>query len=202
MEDIITINGIEYIRKDCIQEKDYDVLMKNLNNILDNAHKEISSLIDSYDSENGITPKSSRLVEGGVTTSPKPKRKRRKYRRGSDVFEPNDFAKKEYKILGVNDDWTFRILGSTKSGFSIKQIIKVRNKILNNTISMDEAKQIAKECDFSYSVFMKVFYNIKIGTFDKYIKDYIQTLEANKPLKKKKVTIQNNPQKRKEMGLS
>lgn len=205
MDDIITINGVEYIRKDCISKRDYDVLRNDVNNILKSAQTEIALLIGSYDEENEIKQVESRLV-GGVTTipKPKPKRKRRKYRKGSDPFEPNDFAKKKYNILEVMDDWTFRIHGSSnrKSSFDIRDVIKIKRRLENN-ISMNEAKQIAEDFGVSYSVFMKLSYNIEIGTFDEYIRDYMDSLEENNfPLKRKKIQIQNNPEKRRELGLS
>lgn len=205
MDDIITINGVEYIRKDCISKRDYDVLRKDVNNILESAQNEIASLIGSYDDKNNIKQVESRLVSGGVTTipKPKPKRKRRKYRKGSDPFEPNDFAKRRYNILEVMDDWTFKIHGSNKkSSFDIRDVIKIKRRLENN-ISMDEAKQIAEDLGISYSVFMKVSYNVRIGTFDRYIEDYIKSLEENNfPLKRRKIQIQNNPEKRRELGLS
>ena len=193
MEDIININGVEYIRKDCIAKK--------VGRILTSTQRELDSLIDSYKINNEIetAAKPSRLKDSGITVKPK---QRRRYRKGSDRFEPNDFAKKEYKILGVNDDGSFRILGSTsKNSFNIKQVIKIRNK-LNEDPTMDESKRFAEYVGVSYSQFMKISYNIKIGTFDKHIKEYINNLEANQPLKKRKVEIQNNPEKRREMGLS
>lgn len=194
MDDVLNINGIEYIKKDR-----YNALRNDIDRLLNSTKREFESILgsDKVDDDN----MSKALVNNRTNKQKKP-RKRRKYRKGTDLFRPDDYAKKEYVVSGMTNDGLLDIWGiSSDKRFSIKDVIYIQKKVIEQKISINGAKQVANDIGISYNMLMKICYNIECGVFDEYIAKYKSSLDINKPLKKKKIMVQNNPEKRKESNI-
>lgn len=298
MDNVININGVEYIRKDAVNNSQYLILKENINNKLNAVHQEINALIDMYldnediqhtiDSNSQVVSQSKRkeftifpsakelynnvtvytdgsikisgfnsklniddikeikaLLKQGIThedvkelsqrfsiaistlhkllyniqegsfddieyqqvdailSQRKPvAKKSRSYKKGTDIFTVHHKnAQLRYKIDGMDETGTFYINGVSNFHLNIHQVLKVKSRVCDKTITINRAKQIAQDIGISYNVLLRVAYNIDIGYFDKYIYAWNNRCSnINTSVSKPAVKIQNNPEKRREQG--
>ena len=153
MEDTLTINGIEYVRKDSIKKNDYAVLKEDINKMLDATHKEINTLIDSYMSN-----------ETGLDTT---------IRQNSQILTEMDrnaiveiFPSEQqlYKDVAVYADGSVRISGR-KSKLNINDINYIKENINDGCTTKDITK-MSKKLKIAVSTLHRIIFNIVNGVFD------------------------------------
>lgn len=88
-----------------------------------------------------------------------------------NIFKIQESNKIPYKIAGIKPNGQ---IYSTHMDLNldIHQVLKVKHRVLDKDITIEEVKQIATDIGVSYEVLQKVAYNLTQGTFDKYIADW------------------------------
>ncbi|RAP51029.1 MAG: hypothetical protein BZ138_06100 [Methanosphaera sp. rholeuAM270] len=184
MEEILEINGIKYIKQERVKQQEKE--LEKLKATLSKVFGELSEYI-----EHDV------IIHEEI--EPKPKRKTpKKYNRGHEPFHIAESAKQRWNIFKMDNDGHF--WGKTKQKFrvTIREVLIVKNSF-NRTVTQNEARQIQEKTGLNFATFHRLVYNVcEEKIFDKYIKQWNQITRP--PYKKKTVEVQNNPQKRKEMG--
>lgn len=88
-----------------------------------------------------------------------------------NIFEIQESNKILYKIEGMSPTGHFY---STRGDLNldIHQVSKIKHRVLDKEITIEEAKKIATDIGISYDVLQKIAYNLTQGVFDKYIADW------------------------------
>lgn len=88
-----------------------------------------------------------------------------------NIFEIQESNKILYKIESMSPTGHFY---STRGDLNldIHQVSKIKHRVLDKEITIEEAKKIATDIGISYDVLQKIAYNLTQGVFDKYIADW------------------------------
>ena len=88
-----------------------------------------------------------------------------------NIFEIQESNKILYNIGGIKSDG--KLYNNSKSlDLDMHQILKVKHRVIDKNITIEEAKQIATDIGVSYDILQRVAYNLTQGAFDKYIADW------------------------------
>ena len=117
------------------------------------------------------------------------------------LFSVKPYHQKTFVITGFNDDETFILGNGVKSQFTIIDVIRIKNKVIDKNITSERAKVIASEFDFTYGIFERIVYSLQKGVFDYYIDNWKNKVNNIGNPKKTEPIIQNNREKRIEIGL-
>lgn len=153
MEDTLTINGIEYVRKDSIKKNDYAVLKEDINKMLDATHKEINTLIDSYMSN-----------ETGLDTAIRQNSKVLTETDRDAIIEIFPSEQELYKNVAVYPDGSVRFSGR-KSKLNIDDINYIKESINNGCTAKDITK-MSEKFKIAVSTLHRIIFNIVNGVFD------------------------------------
>lgn len=174
MEDIITLNGIKYVKCDKIKDMEFE--LANLKKII----QDIAQLIDLSDDRTVENPKWSRInINDGA------------------VFKIPATSQKLWEIKSMNGDGEFVTKSNHKLKVTIKEVfITQKEMTLNSTVK--EARELRKRLGINPNIFNKLLYNIREGVFDKFIQEWNK--QTQPVIGKKRLPIENNVEKRKEKG--
>lgn len=88
-----------------------------------------------------------------------------------NIFKIQESNKILYTIEGMSPTGHFY---STRGnlGLDIHQVLKIKHRVLDKDITIEEAKKIATNIGISYEVMQRVAYNLTQAVFDKYIADW------------------------------
>lgn len=88
-----------------------------------------------------------------------------------NIFKIQESNKIPYKIERITPDG--QIYSTRKNlNLDMHQILKTKHRVVDRDITIEEAKQIAKDIGISYDVLQRVAYNLNKGVFDKYIAEW------------------------------
>lgn len=88
-----------------------------------------------------------------------------------NIFEIQESNKIPYKIERITPDG--QIYSTRKNlNLDMHQILKTKHRVVDRDITIEEAKQIAKDIGISYDVLQRVAYNLNKGVFNKYIDEW------------------------------
>lgn len=188
MDDILNINGVEYIRK-----AEYDKAKRDVDNIKQLVSSSIAGLSDFLSNQSIAqvsTPEVTEEVEQGIEHC---------YAKRSKKLRIRVAGQREYKIIEMTDDGYFYSKPYRKLVFDVRDVMKI-NRQYGSTTTRRDLNRIAKDCQLPIDIVYRIIYNIDQGIFKPYIKQYLSTVNDIK-IKAKKVEVQNNPEKRREAGM-
>lgn len=88
-----------------------------------------------------------------------------------NIFKIQESNKIPYKIERITPDG--QIYSTRKNlNLDMHQILKTKHRVVDRDITIEEAKQIAKDIGISYDVLQRVAYNLNKGVFNKYIDEW------------------------------
>lgn len=88
-----------------------------------------------------------------------------------NIFKIQESNKIPYKIERITPDG--QIYSTRKNlNLDMHQILKTKHRVVDRDITIEEAKQIAKDIGISYDVLQRVTYNLNKGVFNKYIDEW------------------------------
>lgn len=88
-----------------------------------------------------------------------------------NIFKIQESNKIPYKIERITPDG--QIYSTRKNlNLDMHQILKTKHRVVDRDITIEEAKQIAKDIGISYNVLQRVAYNLNKGVFNKYIDEW------------------------------
>lgn len=121
----------------------------------------------------------------------KPKTKKTKNPSKGRLYSPSNFK-------GFDEDGhaTFKKGKYNRSEWTIHQAIEIRQWMNHGKLNKDKVKQLSEKMGLTENIIYKLMYNLKEGELDQWIELWLPTVNQVKS----KTPIQNNPQKRKEMG--
>lgn len=182
---ILDIGGIEYIQK-----TEYDKAQKDIDNIKQLVSSSIAGLNDFLVAQNPKQIKKE-IKEAhkreGCYALRNPKLKIRKS------------GQREYHIIRMDKTGNFWGKPNKKLIFNIHDV-KAINKRYSSQTSKDDIAKMARDCQLPVDTIYRIIYNLDKNIFKPYIKEWLSAVNDIK-IKTKKISVQNNPQKRKEMGI-
>lgn len=179
MEEIININGIEYIKRERV--KDIETELKNL--------KEIMEQINKLSNNKPIDL---------TTRHETPQKRVRLNGNDNDVFQVPPTSKEDWEIRLMDDDGNFFSKNNRKLKITIKEVFIVQ-KELGRSTTVKQARELRKRLELNEYTFNRLVYNLQQGNFAKFIKQWNQKTQP--VVGKKQVSFENNPEKRKESGM-
>lgn len=187
MKDIHNIDGVDYIRRDLIEdiEKERDEALEKL--------KIINKIIHGTYSIEEIQPK--------VKKSKKSKKTGNvpyTYGKKDDPYQIPKSAQQLWKIRFMNDFGQFFNKDNRKLKITIKHVLEMQ-KTLSKSTTNGDIKKLGKNIGLDYAMIHKLAFNYKEGVFDKFIKEWNQKTQPT--ISRKHLPTQNNPEKRKEAGI-
>ena len=90
-------------------------------------------------------------------------------------------------------------LNNKKLIFDIHDVMAI-NKRYSSQTSKDDVAKMARDCQLPVDTTYRIIYNLDKNILKPYIKEWLSSVNDMK-IKTKKISVQNNPQKRKEMGI-
>ena len=182
MEKILTINGIEYIQK-----AEYDKAQQDVENIKQMVSSSIADLTGLLGTQKVVSKeKEEKPVPQGYVA-----------KRNKDL-QIRVAGQKIYKIINMDESGHFYGKPNKKLIFDVRDVIAI-NKQYNNKTTKESIQKMSKDFSLPIDTIHRIIYNIDQNTFIDYVKEYLSSVNEIK-IKNKKVSTQNNPQKRKEGG--
>ena len=109
-------------------------------------------------------------------------------------FAYNGYHARPYIIVRVDRNGKF--YGTSREfSFNMDQVLYIKKRCSDDLTYWDISK-ISEKLNLGKGVVGRIIWNLEQGNFDKFIIDYQNQMYA-----KPKPIVENNPQKRKEMGL-
>ena len=187
MEEILEINGIKYIKQEKVKQQQEE--LKKLKATLSKVLGELSEYVE----HDVIVPQ-----EIEPKTTKRNANRPSRYNRKNEPFKVNESGKQRWNIFKMDNEGNFINAKGQKFRVTIREVLIVKNAF-TKTITQKEAHEIQERTGLNYPTFHRLVYNVEEKVFDKYIKQWNQITQPK--FEKKPVEYQNNPQKRKEMGL-
>lgn len=178
MDDILIINGVKYVKESQIAEMQQN--LQNIKKIVNSALADVNSLAGNQLSNHKIE-KSVPQVKRDI------------------ALVLRKAGKKPYKIKRIDDEGNFYSIHNRKLIFTIKDVLEVRKEFSINTTNQD-IEQFSKKISLTIDNIHRIIYNLEIGTFDKYINQWLKSVNDIN-IKHQSRPIENNPQKRREAGI-
>lgn len=179
MEEIININGTEYIKRERV--KDIETELKNLKATMEQINK----------LTNGIPTDT-------ITRHESPYKRTRVNNSDKDVFKVPPASQEDWEIRLMDDDGNFFSKNNRKLKVTIKEVFIVQKELSRST-TVKQARELRKRLELNEYTFNRLVYNLQQGNFAKFIKQWNQKTQP--VVGKKQVSFENNPEKRKESGM-
>ena len=192
--EIINLNGVEYVKRSRIVdiEKERDVAQKDLEairQIVGSSLKDVSNVLSKTDD----------IKQKVELEEPKPRKiNRRPNRKPNDLFEPLESSCRPFQIRYMNKEGKFFTANNKPLLVTIKHVLELQ-KFLHMKVTNYEVDELAKKFDLNYQIVHRLVWNYQQHIFDKYIAQWNKMTQPVVGMKNK--PIQNNPEKRREMGI-
>lgn len=182
---ILDIGGIEYIQK-----TEYDKAKKDIDNIKQLVSSSIAGLNDFLVAQN---PKQ---IKKEIKEAPK---RKGCYALRNPKLKIRKSGQREYHIIRMDKKGNFWGKPNKKLIFDIHDVMAI-NKRYSSQTSKDDIAKMARDCQLPVDTTYRIIYNLDKNILKPYIKEWLSAVNDIK-IKTKKISVQNNPQKRKEMGI-
>ena len=182
---ILDIGGIEYIQK-----TEYDKAQKDIDNIKQLVSSSIAGLNDFLVAQN---PKQ---IKKEIKEAPK---RKSCYALRNSKLKIRKSGQREYHIIRMDKKGNFWGKPNKKLIFDIHDVMAI-NKRYSSQTSKDDIAKMARDCQLPVDTIYRIIYNLDKNILKPYIKEWLSAVNDIK-IKTKKISVQNNPQKRKEMGI-
>lgn len=182
---ILDIGGIEYIQK-----TEYDKAQKDIDNIKQLVSSSIAGLNDFLVAQN---PKQ---IKKEIKEAPK---REGRYALRNPKLKIRKSGQREYHIIRMDKKGNFWGKPNKKLIFDIHDVMAI-NKRYSSQTSKDDIAKMARDCQLPVDTIYRIIYNLDKNILKPYIKEWLSAVNDIK-IKTKKISVQNNPQKRKEMGI-
>lgn len=182
---ILDIGGIEYIQK-----TEYDKAKKDIDNIKQLVSSSIAGLNDFLVAQN---PKQ---IKKEIKEAPK---RKGCYALRNPKLKIRKSGQREYHIIRMDKTGNFWGKPNKKLIFNIHDVMAI-NKRYSSQTSKDDVAKMARDCQLPVDTTYRIIYNLDKNIFKPYIKEWLSAVNDIK-IKTKKTSVQNNPQKRKEMSI-
>lgn len=182
---ILDIGGIEYIQK-----TEYDKAQKDIDNIKQLVSSSIAGLNDFLVAQN---PKQ---IKKEIKEAPK---REGCYSLRNPKLKIRKSGQREYHIIRMDKTGNFWGKPNKKLIFDIHDVMAI-NKRYSSQTSKDDIAKMARDCQLPVDTTYRIIYNLDKNILKPYIKEWLSSVNDIK-IKTKKISVQNNPQKRKEMGI-
>lgn len=173
IDDEITLNGVEYIRKDAIEMRDMNELKKMVSLILSETQENVDKIIESYCDD-------TKIPKNHISEMTDEEYKIR-------IFPS---AQKIYENFVIKNDGDIIINGRMLT-FNMYDVNEIRKKI--HSITNKDAKIISEKLNLSLYTVHRIIYNIIQGTFKEYdfslFKGFTKERRKNKLRDDNKFTI-------------
>ena len=183
MEDTLVINGVTYIRQSQVAEMEQN--LENIRQIVNLALNDVSALV------NGQNNQVTKTVTNKKNEVPKIKR--------DIALKIRESTMVPYEISRMDNSGNFYSIHNRKYVFTMKDVLLVRKEFGINTTNHD-IKKLSEKMSLDINNIHRIIYNLEIGTFDKYIKEWLESVNEVK-ITGNHAPVENNPQKRKESGV-
>lgn len=188
MEDTLVINGVTYIRQSQVAEMEQN--LENIRQIVNSALNDVSALVNGQSvvqSNNQVT----KTVTKKKVEAPKIKR--------DIALKIREAMMVPYEISRMDNSGNFYSIHNRKYVFNMRDVLLIRKEFGINTTSRD-IKKLSEKMSLGDNNIHRIIYNLEIGTFDKYIKEWLESVNEVK-VTGHHAPVENNPQKRKESGM-
>lgn len=182
---ILDIGGIEYIQK-----TEYDKAKKDIDNIKQLVSSSIAGLNDFLVAQN---PKQ---IKKEIKEAPK---REGCYALRNPKLKIRKSGQREYHIIRMDKKGNFWGKPNKKLIFDIHDVMAI-NKRYSSQTSKDDIAKMARDCQLPVDTTYRIIYNLDKNILKPYIKEWLSAVNDIK-IKTKKTSVQNNPQKRKEMSI-
>ena len=187
MEKILTINGIEYIQK-----AEYDKAKQDVDNIKQLVSHSIAGLNDFLSNQS--------IAQSNTQTTTKPTKKTDIYSKRNPNLKIRVSGVRKYSIRRVDPKGYLHSNPNDRIlQFTIKDVIEIQ-KLYKSATTKEDLKKWSKKFNIPLDGIYRIIYKIDENIFAPFMKEYLS--QANDiQIKPKKIETQNNPEKRKELGL-
>lgn len=182
---ILDIGGIEYIQK-----AEYDKAQKDIDSIKQLVSSSIAGLNDFLVAQN---PKQ---IKKEIKEAPK---REGCYALRNPKLKIRKSGQREYHIIRMDKKGNFWGKPNKKLIFNIHDVMAI-NKRYSSQTSKDDVAKMARDCQLPVDTTYRIIYNLDKNILKPYIKEWLSAVNDIK-IKTKKISVQNNPQRRKEMGI-
>lgn len=184
MEDTLVINGITYIRQSHVAEMEQN--LENIRQIVNSALNDVNALVNGQ----SVAQLNNQVTKKKVE-APKIKHNIALKLRESKMIP--------YEISKMDSLGNFYSIHNRKYVFTMKDVLLIRKEFDTNTTNRD-IKKLSEKMSLDDNNIHRIIYNLEIGTFDKYIKEWLESVNEIK-VTGHRAFVENNPQKRKESGM-
>ena len=191
--EIINLNGVEYVKRSRIAEieKERDAAQKDLDairQIVGSSLRDVSNVLSKTEE---VQPKQEEQKVRKIN--------RRANRKPNDLFEPLESSQRLFQIRYMDNDGKFFTNNNKPLLVTIKHVLEVQ-KFLHMKVTNQEVDALAKKFGLNYQIVHRLVWNYQQHTFDKYITQWNKMTQPVVGMKNR--PVQNNPEKRREMGYS
>ena len=194
----VIVDGVKYVPSDeaKMQVETMREVLESLGYLSTTAIEEIITKFEEFDK-----PQKKNVFEE-LLEEKKPQKSVSKNRKphGNDVFQFNSLHKKQFKIRNISSNGIvyYHGHGRSKAKWTVKDAIRIHNQY-HQGMTYNQFNQIVKTTKFGRNLVGKILYNCIHGDLLSWIEKWkAGNVPKVKPLKK--LPIQNNPEKRKELG--
>ena len=186
---ILDIGGIEYIQK-----AEYDKAQKDIDSIKQLVSSSIAGLNDFLGAQ--VIAQKPKQIKKEIKEAPK---REGCYALRNPKLKIRKSGQREYHIIRMDKTGNFWGKPNKKLIFDIHDVMAI-NKRYNSQTSKDDIAKMARDCQLPVDTTYRIIYNLDKNILKPYIKEWLSAVNDIK-IKIKKISVQNNPQKRKEMGI-
>lgn len=186
---ILDIGGIEYIQK-----TEYDKAKKDIDNIKQLVSSSIAGLNDFLGAQ--VIAQKPKQIKKEIKEAPK---REGCYALRNPKLKIRKSGQREYHIIRMDKIGNFWGKPNKKLIFNIHDVMAI-NKRYSSQTSKDDVAKMARDCQLPVDTTYRIIYNLDKKIFKPYIKEWLSAVNDIK-IKTKKISVQNNPQKREEMGI-
>lgn len=186
---ILDIGGIEYIQKE-----EYDKAKKDIDNIKQLVSSSIAGLNDFLGTQ--VIAQNPKQIKKEIKEAPK---REGCYALRNPKLKIRKSGQREYHIIRMDKKGNFWGKPNKKLIFDIHDVMAI-NKRYSSQTSKDDIAKMARDCQLPVDTIYRIIYNLDKNILKPYIKEWLSAVNDIK-IKTKKISVQNNSQKRKEMGI-
>ena len=186
---ILDIGGIEYIQK-----AEYDKAQKDIDSIKQLVSSSIAGLNDFLGAQ--VIAQKPKQIKKEIKEAPK---REGCYALRNPKLKIRKSGQREYHIIRMDKTGNFWGKPNKKLIFDIHDVMAI-NKRYSSQTSKDDIAKMARDCQLPVDTIYRIIYNLDKNILKPYIKEWLSAVNDIK-IKTKKISVQNNPQKRKEMGI-